>query len=692
MRSLSLLLAALLATPAAAEPLTDRLIVHWRSATSGDLGQDRLSRIASGIGLPLTQLREGAGTSIVALDQPQSLSEVTRLAALIAQDPAVAFAEPDRRIFPLRQPNDPYYAQQWGLQSSAEQAAAASLPSAWERSTGSTGVVVAVIDTGILPHTDLAGRTLTVEGQSYPYGYDFVSADGPSTFVTANDGDDRDPDPSDPGDWVTAAEASAGVLQGCPQQNSSWHGTHVAGIIGAAADNGIGVAGINWNSPLLPVRVMGKCGGYESDLADAIRWAAGGSVSGVPANSHPAQVINMSLGATGYCSQTMQSAIDSARAAGASVVVAAGNSGSNLDETPGFPASCDGVVTVAAVGREGMRPSYSSYGAVVDLAAPGGSTPLNPNGILSLLDSGTTSPIGDEVYGFYQGTSMATPHVSGVLSLMLSAYYELTGARLNASTAEQLLVATTRPFAETSNCTTATCGSGLLDAAGAVAAVTTPPTITLAAAAIEATPGITIPLSATVSDDGSVSHLQWQQSDSSGYTATLSGAQQATATAQLPSGIPNGTTLAFTLIATDNLGLSSSASVGVTITVTAAAPVLTEVPAQQVKVGQPLSFQVSASDADNGPPLLSASDLPSGASFVDNGDGSASFNWTPSAEQAGSYTITLTATDRDNAALTDSQALTISVTQGGGGGGGGLFHPLFALALLLSLRPWRARG
>src|SRR5262249_18704579 len=138
-------------------------------------------------------------------------------------------------------------------------------------------------------HPDLAGR--------YVGGYDFitnaqVANDGQFTTAT----NDRDPDPSDPGDWITAAESASDFFAGCPIANSSWHGTHVAGTIGAASGNGTGVAGINWVSKILPARVLGKCGGYLSDIADAIQWSAGLSVPGVPNNPNPARVLNLSLG------------------------------------------------------------------------------------------------------------------------------------------------------------------------------------------------------------------------------------------------------------------------------------------------------------------------------------------------------------------------------------------------------------
>jgi serine protease len=156
-----------------------------------------------------------------------------------------------------------------------------------------------------------------------------------------------------PADWITAAESSSGFFAGCPIQNSSWHGTHVAGTVAAATNNAVGVSGIDWASKLQPVRVLGKCGGYLSDIADAMRWAAGLSVPGTPLNANPARVINLSLGGSGACSATLQSAVDSVIAAGTVVVAAAGN---NAGDAGNFqPANCNGVIAVGATTRAGAR-------------------------------------------------------------------------------------------------------------------------------------------------------------------------------------------------------------------------------------------------------------------------------------------------------------------------------------------------
>ncbi|NQD95047.1 S8 family serine peptidase, partial [Pseudomonas sp. CrR25] len=255
------------------------------------------------------------------------------------------------------------------------------------------------------------------------------------------DGNGRDADPSDPGDWTTGQ---------CDQpSDSSWHGTHVAGTIAAVTHNGLGVAGVAYGAKIMPVRVLGTCGGYTSDIADGIVWASGGSVSGVPTTSTPAQVINMSLGGSGSCSITTQNAINGAVSRGTTVVVAAGNSNANAANFN--PANCNNVITVAATTRSGSRSSFSNYGSVVDVAAPG-------SGILSTLNSGSTGP-GSPSYAAYNGTSMAAPHVAGVVALMQAAEPK-TPAQV-----ESNLKGSTRPLP--GSCSGG-CGTGIIDARAAI--------------------------------------------------------------------------------------------------------------------------------------------------------------------------------------------------------------------------------
>lgn len=398
---------------------------------------------------PGRKISEGMRT--VELSAPLSADAAQQVANQLTADPRVQWAEPDKRVMPVldtvpesaTSPNDPKYTNgsMWGLNGTYGIKA----PTAWATTTGSSSVVVAVIDTGITTHSELP------VGSQVP-GYDFIA-----DVLVANDGDGRDSDPSDPGDWITAGEDASGYFADCGVSDSSWHGTHVAGTIGAATDNSVGIAGIAPGIKVEPIRALGKCGGFTSDIVAAITWASGGSVSGVGANANPASVINMSLGGGGACSASWQTAIDGAVGRGTTVVVAAGNSDVDAEFTS--PASCGNVVTVGAIGSDGKRASFSNYGPNVDLAAPG-------VGIWSALNSGTTIPAA-ETYASYGGTSMATPHVVGVAALAKSANSSLTPAQI-----ETLLEATgnVTPFAGGTCDPSKACGSGIVNAGAAVAA------------------------------------------------------------------------------------------------------------------------------------------------------------------------------------------------------------------------------
>ncbi|NML60626.1 S8 family serine peptidase [Massilia sp. RP-1-19] len=429
---------------------TDRMIVKYKdskpagkaAARLAVVGKDReaiLTRAGQQFGMTM-KLSHGiaTGAHVMKLNKRMDLAEVQKLARdLMERDPNVEYAEPDRIMQKLFTPNDTRYNEQWHY---FEATGGLRVNTAWDKATG-TGVNVAVIDTGYRPHADLSGKIVG--------GYDFIA----DTFIS-NDGNGRDSDASDPGDNIVVGECGGG--QPTQNQNSSWHGTHVAGTIAAATNNGSGVAGVAYNAKVVPVRVLGKCGGYTSDIADAIIWASGGTVSGVPANANVAKVINMSLGGGGACDTTSQNAINSARSRGTVVIVAAGNENTNASNSN--PANCAGVVTVAATNRSGGRAWYSNYGTVVDVAAPGGDTSVSANGILSTLNAGTGAP-GADNYAFYQGTSMATPHVAGVAALMLSKNAALTPDQI-----ESMLKSSARAFPAT--CTS--CGSGIVDANAAV--------------------------------------------------------------------------------------------------------------------------------------------------------------------------------------------------------------------------------
>jgi serine protease len=396
----------------------------------------QLASIGAPFGVSFTKIRDIAtGATVVQmnhLDDPQLRDQIIQL---ISDSNTAQFAELDRILQPKAVPNDTRYNEQWHY---FESTAGINAPAAWDITTGA-GVTVAVIDTGYRNHVDLNSKILP--------GYDFIG-----DISTANDGNGRDSDAQDPGDWTTTNEC----YSGSPASNSSWHGTHVAGTIAAESNNNQGVAGVAWNANIVPVRVLGKCGGYTSDIADGIIWSSGGSVSGVPTNNNPAQVLNLSLGGSGSCQSTTQSAINTAVANGSTVVVAAGNSNQNVsNHTPG---NCNSVISVASVDRGGNRAYYSNYGNLIDVAAPGGETATQANGVLSTLNAGTSTP-GSDNYAFYQGTSMAAPHVAGVAALMYAANSSITPSEV-----ESLLKSTARSFP--GSCSQ--CGSGIIDAAAAV--------------------------------------------------------------------------------------------------------------------------------------------------------------------------------------------------------------------------------
>ena len=486
-------------TPTMATPSgmpTDRLIVKYRdtgrvSAARGGtaLGTADVARLSTLGGQTLAWVRNTSdGAHVLQMMSHLTPAEAAAVAASIAQQPDIEYAEPDA-IWSIRMvPTDPCYASagsgcggyQWDL---FDPVGGINAPAAWDITTGSSSIAVAVVDTGALPnHPDLAGRFLP--------GYDLIG-----DAQVGNDGDGRDSNASDPGDWISLSEDSYGYFIGCGTSGSSWHGTHVAGTIGAVPNNGAGIVGINWVSGIVPVRVLGKCGGYNSDINDGIVWAAGGTVAGVPANANPARVINVSLGGTGACPISTQASINTALGLGAVIAVAAGNSNANAANFS--PASCSGVITVAATTKTGTRASYSNYGTVVDIAAPGGDAVGGGFNILSTLNNSTTSPnAAGYNYVNYAGTSMAAPHVTGVASLVLSANPALTPAQVIAK-----IQATARAFPAGSTCTTSLCGAGMIDAGAAVAAAVVVPVATTAAVVSSlnpATAGTGVTFTATV--------------------------------------------------------------------------------------------------------------------------------------------------------------------------------------------------
>ena len=425
----------------------DRFIVKYREGTAerADTGKAKAALVratkagVAGKGLALGHLRRMAlGADVVKADRKLDRVEAESLMREIAADPNVEYVEVDKLNHAYLTPNDTRYSEQWGYSGTYGIKA----NQAWDVTNGA-GSVVAVLDTGITNHSDLNANILP--------GYDFIG----DTSVSV-DGDGRDSDPSDPGDHYADNECGSGV----PGSNSSWHGTHVAGTIAAVTNNAKGVAGVAYGAKIVPARVLGKCGGYDSDIADAMIWASGGTVAGVPANANPAEVINLSLGGSGACATTTQNAINSAVSRGTTVVIAAGNDNTNVSNAS--PANCNNVIAVASITSTGARSSFSNYGSLIDIAAPG-------SNILSTLNAGTTTP-GAETYASYNGTSMATPHVAGVVALIQSvATTPKTPAQV-----EALIKANVTAFPSTPS---QPIGPGILNAKAVVDAVngTTPP-------------------------------------------------------------------------------------------------------------------------------------------------------------------------------------------------------------------------
>lgn len=468
--------------------------------------------------------------------------------------PDVAFVEPNVRLKPLNVPNDASFAQQWHLGSSnlPANASALGMTRTWALTTG-TAITVAVIDTGVrYSHPDLAGRLLP--------GYDFIE-----DVANANDGDGRDGDASDPGDWLTTSERRLAEFAGCDVADSSWHGTFIAGQIAAASNNLIGVAGMNWNARILPVRVSGKCGALLSDILDGMRWAAGLPVSGVRNNPHPAKLVSLSFGGDQPCSASYQSVIDEMAKVGSLLVVAAGNSqGFNDNMLLKRPADCKGVLAVGAAQDNGVKASYSYVGSMMSLMAPGGNGILAAQAtqILSTDNDGLREPTAD-TYGYKSGTSFAAPLAAGAASMMLAINPNITPdaliSRLKASSRPHVAI-DRYPSCFVNNqvacnCTTSLCGSGLLDPFSAVQAAYSPAAVIRAGQPVSPGTKLTLDGSLSAAVTGAfVSAYQWAQVG--GSPLTIPNAGHSVTQVVLPA---SADSFVFQLTVVDNLGRSGVA-------------------------------------------------------------------------------------------------------------------------------------
>lgn len=479
---------------ATAAPAREQAQAQRRAEIEGE----RWSRVIDEAGLGLRSGRTppqlaptGRDQQHLAFSHRLGRAEALALRGRLMQRPEVAWVELNTRERPQFVPDDPLYSAsasqpgQWWLQPVGGSAGSAladrrrgvpGLQTAWLRTAGPQmrSTVVAVLDTGLAAHPELDGQRLP--------GYDFVSLDEVHGAAYANDGDGRDPDPSDPGDWVDDADQRdrPAAFGDCVREPSTWHGTIVAGLVAATTFNGQGVAGAHPTARILPVRVAGKCGAELRDIVDGMRWAAGLPVSGVPANPNPARIVNVSFGGTAACGAAYQEAVNELRAVGAVVVAAAGNQHAS---TPTRPASCTGVVGVVGLNRDGFKAHHSNFGTALSatgIATVSGDDNQDPTarwnaladgGLLSVFNDGTRGPAAPG-YALHAGTSFAAPIASSVLSLMLAVNPSLTADQLIDGlrrSARPHVVSSQIAMCADNNpgrclCSASTCGPGILDA------------------------------------------------------------------------------------------------------------------------------------------------------------------------------------------------------------------------------------
>jgi serine protease len=571
------------AAPAAPAAAVERFIVKLRVApVTGSPEQVRA--VATRAGLQVLAARHifaGMHLLQVAAGTEPAAQTLARLRA----DPQVEYAEPDQRRHALSAPDDPLFPGQWYMQDA--QPAAVDAVDAWDLTTGNKGVVIAALDTGVrFDHPDLRNAS---DNRLLP-GFDMIGGTGDSGILTANDSNGRDPDASDPGDWISVADTKTALFKSCKVANSSWHGTRVAGILGAISNNGAGIAGMTQSGWVLPVRVLGKCGGYDSDIIAAMAWAAGLPVEGVPNNPYPARILNLSLGSVGACPASYQQVVDQLVSLGILIVVAAGNEGGPVDA----PANCAGVAAIAGLRQIGTKVGFSSLGPEIALSAPAGNC-VTPGSVPCLFSIETTSNTGTTGPGvstytdqtnFNIGTSFAAPIVSGIAGLMLSVNGNLTAGQLIA----RLQLGATAPFpvnpsvpvchmpADSSDlqttecsCTTDSCGAGMANANGAVLQALRPIAAVRLPAAVY--PGGSVALDASGSAaacGATVVSYQWTVQQADAPVPFIQNANSAHASVVAPKGTGLYT---LNLTVTDDVGRIDTVPVIVTANqATSAAP------------------------------------------------------------------------------------------------------------------------
>ncbi len=711
---------------ASVENATGRVIVKFRPADSSPQRaklrstQDRISALMARTGLKLravrsvTELLHGIRVEPAVAGEPIAAT-VQRLQA----DPEVEYAEAEQWRYPhATTPSDPVFSQQWYLQgSSATTPSAVDAVTAWDTTTGSTGLVIADLDTGVrFEHPDLqwAGSG----GRLLP-GYTFIS----DTFA-ANDGDARDADASDPGDWVVQADLNKPECNGGTTANSSWHGTRVSGILGALSNNGVGIAGMTWSAWLLPVRVLGKCGGTDLDIIAGMLWAAGIPVSGAPDNPYPARIENMSLGAPGSCPQIYIDTISQLAAKGVLVVVSAGNEGGPVDS----PANCPGAAGVAGLRHAGTKVGYSSLGPEVAVSSPAGNCVNTTGGpclypITTTFNQGTTTPgasaYTDQVNTPNLGTSFSAPIVSGVAGLMLSVNGNLNSTQLIARLTEGSL-----PFPQTSTsvptppmchaptgpsdlqtseciCTNdrMTCGAGMASASGALNAALRPIAAVKLPASVSAGMNVTLDASGSgAACKHTVASYQWASSDPAGHPVNPATGSSTTVIA------PASGTFNVTLTVTDDAGKVDQATVTVSSTAaTSSAPATAGTTACLTAISVPSGVTVSVSPPTGS--LQAGSGTTETLTATVGNTVNTQVNWQVDTVTGGNATVgtistsgvytvpatvpspatvTITAVSVADPTRSGSATITITAAQGGGGGGGGALDALSLLALALA--------
>ena len=548
-------------------------------ATRADVAT--VQRWSAAAQLPMAYKRPmSGGAHVLTLPKVMTLEDAQTVAQRMEASGEFEYVSPDRIMRPMALATDPLFGQQWSLLApTASAPGGANVTAAWDATTGVNTVGVGIVDTGIrADHADFAGLNFGT-GRNFVSNSAMTGSADPKTGNTVtsgfvNNGANNaltNTDPSDPGDWVTSGDAALyPTFCGSSTNDSSWHGTFVAGQIGAQRNNGIGIAGIAPRVRVQMARALGKCGGSTSDIMDAVTWLSGGSVPGVANNPTPVKVINMSLGGQGSCSTLEQNSITAARALGATIVAAAGNEAGPVDA----PANCSGTIAVTAHTLEGDNAFYANVGAQTVISAPGGGSgtviPGSASKIVSLSNTGKTSPTaspGGDAYAQDIGTSMATPHVAATAALMLSVQPALTPDNITA-----IIKQSARPFVPGTYCAThaGVCGAGMLDAGAAVTQAQGSPTMHAAASAstVAANTAVTLTSVGGAGYNKTTSSTVWAQTAGTPVTLTMTGPDaNGVSTATFTPGVAG--VYSFSVTLTNSSGATASDTASVTATAAA---------------------------------------------------------------------------------------------------------------------------